>query len=64
MSTYIEWTEQEAIDAGRRARASGLDRSDCPWRVEKLAIPWLKGYDGVDKPLNKAFPSGGPLIGG
>ena len=60
-------TEDEDLTRriGAMARAHGQSRASCPWSGDRARL-WLEGYDGAVSPadLVKAFPSGGPLLGG
>jgi hypothetical protein len=50
---------------GAMAKAHGRPRSSCPWDGDRGRW-WLEGYDSTEAPadLVKAFPGGGPLLGG
>ncbi|HEX7906702.1 MAG TPA: hypothetical protein VF534_01235 [Paraburkholderia sp.] len=51
---------------GRLAKAHGQARESCPWTGGVCRQFWLEGWDSGTAPadLVKAFPSGGPLLGG
>lgn len=51
---------------GHVAKAHGQARESCPWTGGRCREYWLEGWDMGVSPadLVKAFPSGGPLLGG
>jgi ribosome modulation factor len=48
---------------GAQARMRGEPRESCPWQSGMTRLWWLMGWDGA-LALAKAFPLGGPLLGG
>lgn len=52
---------------GALAKSSGHERNSCPWVGGFNRKWWMEGWDSAPWPegeLVKAFPAGGPLIGG
>lgn len=53
----------ELVAEGIDARRSGMSRNACPFDHDGMRVFWLEGYDRAYDRLDKAFPSGGPLLG-
>lgn len=51
---------------GTIAKSNGQSREACPWATGARHDAWLAGWDAGVSPrdLVKAFPAGGPLLGG
>ena len=51
---------------GAIAKSNGQSREACPWADGARRSAWLEGWDSSVSPndLVKAFPAGGPLLGG
>jgi ribosome modulation factor len=60
------WLAAHERYRGSVAKAHGQSRESCPWTGGAAARYWLEGWDSGVSPADivKAFPSGGPLLGG